>query len=354
MTLQTRVTAVNVSSAADMLTEQATHVSHWAEERGLSLSATKSSVTPDKWHQSHLHPSVTLGNHPLQRNPKILDVTFIPHLYFHKHAEDLHSRSAPRLNLIRALAGTTWGQQVETMVITYKSFIRSLCSYAAPVWFPNITTASLNKLQVVQNNALRIATGCVKRTDVHHLHDETKVLPVSNHLSLICSQFLARALQPTHATHQAVTTPPGPRSMKKTLQSRVYSRVESYTVNGIVPRATYRSTIGSIHTDAVAQVLASYRDNRVLGTRPPEIAPEEASLPRAHRVALSRLCSGHSPVLNSYLMAIESPMAMAQSDLCPVCRSEAHTTGHIFVCPAHPTPLTTIDCGRNPALWHAS
>ena len=137
---------------------------------------------------------------------------------------------------------------METLVITYKSLIRSLFSYAAPVWFPNITTASLDKLQVVQNCALRIATGCVKRTDVHHLHDETKVLPVSNHLSLLCSQFLARALQPTHPTHLAVTTPPGPRNMKKTLPPRFYSRVKQYTVNGIVPPATYRSTIGSIHT----------------------------------------------------------------------------------------------------------
>ena len=247
---------------------------------------------------------------------------------------------------MRALAGTTWGQQVETLVITYKSLIRSLFSYAAPVWFPNITTASLDKLQVVQNSALRIATGCVKRTDVHHLHEETKVLPVSNHLSLLCTQFLARALQPTHPSHQIVTTPPAPRNMKKPLQSRFHSRVEPYTVNGIVPPATYRSTIGSIHTDAVSQALASYRVNKVLGARPPVVAPEEASLPRAHRVALGRLRSGHSPVLNSYLMAIESPTT--QSDLCPMCRTEAHTTGHIFACPARPTPFTTIDLWSSP------
>ena len=99
------VTAVDISLAADALTEQTTHVSLWAEERGLSLSATKSSitlVTPDKRYQSHLHPNVTLKNDmlPLQINAKILGVTSDSHLYFHKHVENLCSRSVSRINIL--------------------------------------------------------------------------------------------------------------------------------------------------------------------------------------------------------------------------------------------------------------
>ena len=345
------VTAVDVGAAADALTEQANRVTLWAEERGLSLSAPKSTVTlftPDKRNQSNLHPNVKLNNVrlPLQRTPKILGVTFDPHLYFHKHVENLCSRASSRINILRALAGTTWGQHPETIVITFKSLIRSLFSYAAPVWFPNITASSLDKLQVVQNNALRIATGCVKRTDMHHLHDETQVLPVSHHLALLCSQFLARALQPQHPSRGVVTSPSGPRTMKQTLYSRFHHRVEPYTVNGTVPPDTYRNTIRSIHTDAVSQALASYKDNKVLSSRPPMVSPEERSLPRPHRVTLSRLRSGCSPALNSYLMAIQSPTT--QSELCPSCRSEPHTTNHLFQCSAHPTPLSTVDLWERP------
>ena len=283
---------------------------------------------------------------PLERNPKILGVTFDPHLYFHKHVENLCSRASSRINILRALAGTTWGQHPETIVITFKSLIRSLFSYATPVWFPNITASSLDKLQVVQNNALRIATGCVKRTDMHHLHDETQVLPVSHHLALLCSQFFARALQLQHPSRGVVTSPSGPRTMKQTLYSRFHHRVEPYTVNGTVPPDTYRNTIRSIHTDAISQLLASYRDNKVLSFRPTVVASEERSLPRPHRVTLSRLRSGCSPALNSYLMAIQSPTT--QSELCPSCRSEPHTTNHLFQCSAHPTPLSTVDLWERP------
>ena len=52
----------------------------------------------------------------------------------------------------------------------------------------------IQKLQTIQNSALCIATGCVKMTPIDHLHEETKMLPVQDYLSLISSQYLARAL----------------------------------------------------------------------------------------------------------------------------------------------------------------
>ena len=134
--------------------------------------------------------------------------------------------------------------------------------------------------------------------------------------------------------------------MKQTLYSRFHHRIEPYTVNGTVPPDTYRTTIRSIHTDAVSRALASYGDNKVLSSRPPMVSPEERSLPRPHRVTLSRLRSGCSPALNSYLMAIQSPTT--QSELCPSCRSEPHTTNHLFQCSAHPTPLSTVDLWERP------
>ena len=54
------------------------------------------------------------------------------------------------------------GQDQETLVSTYKSIGRSVLEYGAPIWSPIISNNSWNKLQVVQNQALRIATGCLK------------------------------------------------------------------------------------------------------------------------------------------------------------------------------------------------
>ena len=47
---------------------------------------------------------------------------------------------------------------------------------------------ALKKLQVMQNAALRTATGCTQDTNIQHLHDETITLPIHEHLQLHASQ----------------------------------------------------------------------------------------------------------------------------------------------------------------------
>ena len=60
---------------------------------------------------------------------------------------------------MKHLAGSTWGQDLETLALTYKSICRSVMEYAAPIWSPIISKASWTKLQTVQNQALRVITG---------------------------------------------------------------------------------------------------------------------------------------------------------------------------------------------------
>ena len=44
------------------------------------------------------------------------------------------NRVSKRNNVLKALAGTNWGQQKETLLLTYKGLGRSIGNYAAPVW----------------------------------------------------------------------------------------------------------------------------------------------------------------------------------------------------------------------------
>ena len=181
----------NISEAASSLSAHAQLVGDWAEERGLAISAPKSNITlftPDR-RQSHYHPSVALNGSqlPLERNPRILGVTLDPHFTFAPHITSLVTRASPRLNILKALAGTTWGQQKETIIVTFKALVRSIFTYAPSVWFPNSSPSNIKMIQNIQNSALRIATGCVKMSPISHLHTETKVLPVMDHLSLLCS-----------------------------------------------------------------------------------------------------------------------------------------------------------------------
>ena len=60
------------------------------------------------------------------------------------------------------LSGSTWGQQNETLLMTYKAIERSIVNYAAPVWSTNASKTSLDKIQIAQNEALRIARKMLK------------------------------------------------------------------------------------------------------------------------------------------------------------------------------------------------
>ena len=319
-----------MTSAAGALSAHASNVAAWAEGRGLTISAAKSTITlfTSDLHQSHLHPQVSLHNSPLplNRNPRILGVTFDPHFTFSPHIASIVSRASPRLNILKALAGTTWGQQKETLITTYKSLIRPLLTYANPIWFPNSSPSAIQKLQVLQNSALRIATGCVRASAISHLHAETQVLPVRDHLSLLCSQYLARTLQPNHPSHTIVTSPSGPRTVRHTLQSRFLSVVAPYAEGGIIPPASYAQTLKAIHTSAVAAAISSQPPNRVLQSPPPSIAEEEKSLPRPARTLLAQLRSGFGPSLNDYRGRLDS----AFNPLCPSCREKPQTVDHLF------------------------
>ena len=69
--------------------------------------------------------------------------------------------------------------------MTYKALGRSIANYAAPVWSINASETNISKIQRAQNEALRIITGSHKMSSIDHIHSETKMLQVEDHLNLL-------------------------------------------------------------------------------------------------------------------------------------------------------------------------
>ena len=91
----------------------------------LLISAPKSTITLftlDK-HQFQMHPDITLEDTqlPLERSPKQLGVIMDPSLSFHKHCNYVSDRIDKRNNILKALAGSSWGQDKETLLLTYNA-----------------------------------------------------------------------------------------------------------------------------------------------------------------------------------------------------------------------------------------
>ena len=168
-------------------------------------------------------------------------------------------RVSNRNNILKALAGTSLGQQNETLLMTYKAVGRSIINYDAPVWSTNLRDTNYRNIQYTQNEALRIATGCHKMSSVDHLHAEAKILKVREHSELPSAQYLARCLEPGNVCHSITTRETHKRRMKKTLFTRHRNTVEPMMLAN-----NRKATLQAIHSDAVNKTVKDHKKNIVL------------------------------------------------------------------------------------------
>ena len=95
-------------------------------------------------------------------HPKVLGLTLDPKLTYSTHIHNISVQAHKQI--IKVLTATGWGKQKETLMATYKAVMTPALEYASYVWSPIASPISINKLQVMQNAALRTATGCTHTT----------------------------------------------------------------------------------------------------------------------------------------------------------------------------------------------
>ncbi len=319
----------------------------WFKSRNLFISPAKSSATLFTTFSNEVNMELGIEiageKVPTVKKPKILGVTFDGLLSFREHTKQLKSNIQSRNNILKALAGTSWGKEKEVIVNTYKATGQSLLNYCCPIWTPALSKTSWDDLQTAQNTALRVATGCHTMSDTDHLHSETKVLQARPHCEMLSKQFLLATQKPGHPNRVDLNSPPPGRQMKKTLKSQFGREIKDISHPNL-SEDDYKAKLKTIHTNTVKDVINNTR-NKVLNTRPPEISKTELSLPRVTRSTLAQLRSGYSSYLNSYKARIDKTGSLV--DKCPNCDS-SHTTQHLFNCQQKPTNLNTKDLWKNP------
>ena len=141
----------------------------------------------------------------------MLEVTLDTHLTFIQHCNNIAVIVQQRKNVLKALAGSTWGCDKETLLTTYQAIDRSMLSYCSPVWTPSLMDTNWCRLQRAQSSALRISIGCPKMVDVTELHQEARELPVRQHIELISKQFAIACHLPQHPCHRLCHRTPDDR-----------------------------------------------------------------------------------------------------------------------------------------------
>ena len=166
---------------------------------------------------------------------------------------------------------------------TYKAVMRPALEYASSIWSPLASSTSINKLQVMQNAALRTATGCTRDTHIQHLHDETLILPIHEHLQLHASEYKQKTQHPSHPLHKHTTYFNTPW-----LKNTIFNNGR-YTTNIPTDPHTIATNMRNIHTSIVSRHLATRGNNKILHTPPPHIRCSEEILSRHTRRTLAQL-----------------------------------------------------------------
>ena len=152
------------------------HVQHSLAPLNLHISPEKTQCVLFSLRTPTNPLPLTINNNPIKiaTEAKFLGVTLDRSLTFKTHISNITSQASRRINILKALSGTDFGGDTKTLLTLYKSIIRPILEYASII-FENAAKTHLQKLDTIQNTALRIATCAFHSTPIDSLHVYTNM-----------------------------------------------------------------------------------------------------------------------------------------------------------------------------------
>lgn len=125
---------------------------------------------------AHQQLKVNFCQHRVKHNfnPKYLGITLDRSLTFKKHLENTGQKLKSRNNIMKKLAGTSWGADATSLRTTALSMVYPVAEYCAPVWH---RSAHTKKIDVHLNESMRIITGTLRSTPTPWLHTISNITP---------------------------------------------------------------------------------------------------------------------------------------------------------------------------------
>ena len=69
-----------------------------------------------------------------EKHPKFLGIVFDPNLNFEEHSRKIREKAFDRISVLKIISHPTWKLGKSTLIRVYKTLIRSLMDYSAPLY----------------------------------------------------------------------------------------------------------------------------------------------------------------------------------------------------------------------------
>ena len=90
---------------------------------------------------------------------------------------------------LKLLSGTSWGCKPETLMNLYKCYIRPVLEYGSIVLL-SATKATLKKLQVIQNKAIKIAYRLHPHSHTSDIHEIAGIQTINERFEHLANKFI--------------------------------------------------------------------------------------------------------------------------------------------------------------------
>ena len=136
-----------------------------------------------------------LYNKPISYSEEctFLGIRLDPHFNLNNQIKYLIETSNKRLNIIRILSHKSWSLDKKTLIQVYNTLIRSLFDYSC-IFSSMLSKTSLNKIQVIQNNALRSILKKNTMISINELHSTANINTIDERLKHLSKKYIEKNL----------------------------------------------------------------------------------------------------------------------------------------------------------------
>jgi ribonuclease HI len=147
---------------------------------GLKINANKTKAMMFRKGTHHSRPDLTLQGHPLEfvSEYKYLGVFFTPNLKFQRHVQYITPRIIKKINLMKCIAGISWGTSTDTLLRFHKAAIRPMLEYGIQV-LAIADMHSIKKLELLERRSLKLALGLKSYSDNVAIYVEAGLQPLT-------------------------------------------------------------------------------------------------------------------------------------------------------------------------------
>jgi len=165
-------------------------VEKWANSWGFQFSVVKTQVICFTNKKNNPKLNIKMYGHQLEQVKvvRFLGMWMDSKLNFGVHIQKVIEKCKKGINVLRCLSGVDWGASCQSLKRIYYAVIRSNMDYGSVV-YSSANKTLLKKIQVIQNQALRICCGAFKSSPVVSLQVELGELPLEQRRMLLRMRY---------------------------------------------------------------------------------------------------------------------------------------------------------------------